>query len=112
MTSFHNLIDIFVGLFLLLFSICLIIFPPKFGHEFYGIITKQTLKNETSWKMGQKRFALCLLLIGAIFLVIGNTSLRNTIPGYAKFCLLIVLWTISKYLVEKTLTLKNRQVNI
>lgn len=106
MTSFHNFIDIGVGLFSVLFSLIILIFPPKFGSDFYGITTKQTLRDKTTWAAGQKLFALSLIAIGVLFILIGNTNLRDTIPAFAKFALLIGLWISSKYIVNKIIETK------
>lgn len=106
MTFFHQNIDILIGVFLLLISICTFVFPPKFGNVFYGVTTKWTLKNETIWAAGQKLFAISILIIGLIFLLIGILKLRTDIPSFAMVLLLIVLWSLSKYFVHKILERK------
>jgi uncharacterized membrane protein len=78
MRYFHQNIDSLVGIFLI--AICIFIFPPKFGSTFYGVTTKWTLKNETIWAVGQKLFAISIIIIGLIFFVIGNFNLREGIP--------------------------------
>ncbi len=106
MTFFHQNIDILIGAFLLLISICTFVFPPKFGNVFYGVTTKWMLKNETIWAAGQKLFAISILIIGLVFLVIGILKLRTDIPSFAMVLLLIVLWSLSKYFVHKILERK------
>ena len=103
MTNFHEYIDIYVGSFLILCSLCIFIFPPKFGNDFYGITTKRTLQNKTVWAAGQKLFAVSIIAIGAIYIIMGNLKLRDEIPDFVKFILLIGLWNLSKYIVDKTL---------
>ncbi len=111
MTNFHEYIDIYVGLFLILCSLCIFIFPPKFGNDFYGITTKRTLLNQTVWATGQKLFAVAIIAIGIIYIVLGNLKLRDEIPDFVKFILLIGLWKVSKYIVDKVLEKKYRQNN-
>ena len=106
MTFFHQNIDILVGVFLLLISICNFVFPPKFGNAFYGVTTKWTLKNETIWVAGQKLFAISIFIIGVVFLLIGILKLRIGVPSFLMFLLLIGLWTLSKYFVHKILERK------
>jgi len=106
MINFHEYVDIYVGLILILCSLCIFIFPPKFGNDFYGIITKRTLLNETVWVTGQKLFAVSIIAIGAIYIILGNLKLRDVIPDFVKFILLIGLWNLSKYIVDKVLEKK------
>ena len=106
MTFFHQNIDILVGVFLLLISICTFVFPPKFGNAFYGVTTKWTIKNETIWVAGQKLFAISILIIGLVFLLIGIFKLRTDIPSFLMILLLIRLWSLSKYFVHKILERK------
>ena len=103
MTNFHEYIDIYVGLFLILCSLCIFIFPPKFGNEFYGIPTKLTVQNETVWAVGQKLFAASIIVIGVIYIIMGNLKLREEIPNFVKVILLIGLWNLAKYVVHKAL---------
>ena len=106
MTFFHQHLDILVGTFLILCAICVFIIPPKFGNTFYGITTKWTLKNEAIWASGQKLFAISIILIGLIFLTIGNLKIREDIPSVFKVMLLIGLWSVSKLIVHKILEKK------
>ena len=106
MINFHSNIDSYVGLFLVLCSLCILILPPKYKNVFYGFTTKWTLKNEIVWAAGQKLFAISIILIGIIFLAIGNLKLGEGIPQFPKVLLLIALWTASKYFVHKALEKK------
>jgi uncharacterized membrane protein len=106
MTYFTLNIDSLVGLFLISIAICTIIFPPKFGNTFYGVITRWTLKNEIVWAVGHKLFAGSIIAIGLVFLVIGNSRLREAIPPFYMVLLLFGLWTLSKYFVQKILERK------
>ncbi len=106
MTFFHQHIDILVGTFLILCSLCIFIFPPKFGNEFYGVTTKWTLKNKTVWAEGQKLFAISIIIIGLIFFAIGNLKIREDIPSFSMVILFIGLWSLSKLIVHKILKIK------
>jgi uncharacterized membrane protein len=106
MKYFQQNIDILVSIFLITFSICTFIFPPKFGNSFYGITTKWTLKNETVWAAGQKLFAISIIIIGLIFFVISNFNIREDFPSFSMVLLLIGLWSLSKYFVHKILERK------
>ena len=106
MTNFHEYIDIYVGLFLILCALCIFIFPPKFGNDFYGITTKRTLQNKTAWATGQKLFAVSIFAIGTIYIIMGKLKLLDEIPDFVKFIMLIGLWNLSKCIVDKILTKK------
>ena len=97
-------IEIYGGLFLILWSLAIFIFPPKFGNFFFGVCTKGTMKNALAWANGQKLFAVSTLIIGIIFLGLGSFIKINE-PNHPFFfvLLLIGLWNISKYLVNKYL---------
>lgn len=109
MTFFHQNIDTLIGIFLLIISLSLFVFPPKFGNTFYGVTTHWTRKNETIWATGQKLFAISIFLMGSVFLIIGMLKLRADIPSFTMVFLLIVLWVMSKYLVDKILERKYAQ---
>ena len=106
MTFFHQHIDTLVGVFLILCSLSILIFPPKFGNKFYGITTKWTIKNESVWASGQKLFAISVIIIGLAFCVIGNLKIREEIPSPTMFFILVALWMASKYFVHKILQKK------
>ncbi|MBA2248905.1 MAG: SdpI family protein [Chitinophagaceae bacterium] len=82
------------------------IFPPKFGNIWFGICTFWTMKNTGLWKYGQKLFAVSLFIIGLIFSILGGLKIDNAISPFTMFALLIVLWTISKFIVHKILARK------
>src|SRR5258706_9429059 len=106
MTYFDKNIDIIGGLFLILFAILMLVFPPKFGNVYYGVTTKWTLKNENIWATGQTLFAISIAAIGLLFFAIGNFKLHETIPSFSMLILLIGLWGLSKYIVHKILEKK------
>jgi len=106
MTYFHLNIYIYIGIFLVLSSVCIFIFPPKFSNVFYGVTTKRTLKSATVWATAQKLFAISIIIIGLIFFVIGNLKLPEEIPSFSMVILLIGLWNLSKYFVHKILERK------
>ena len=106
MTYFDKNIDVIGGLFLILFAILILAFPPKFGNVYYGVTTKWTLKNETIWATGQRLFAISIIIIGLLFFVIGNLKLHEDIPSSLMVILLIGLWGLSKYIVHNILEKK------
>ena len=103
MTNFHENIDLYVGLLLILCSVAIFVFPPKFGNVFYGITTKWTMKNGSVWAAGQRLFAISISLMGIIFMIIGSLKIREQIPAFIMVLLLIGLWNSSKYIVHKAL---------
>lgn len=107
MLTFHNYISFISGLIFILYSIAIILFPPKFGNIFYGFRTKWTMKNKVTWYDGQKLFAVSLIITGLIFSILGGLKIDDNIPPYAMFALLIILWTLSKFIVHKILAKKH-----
>ncbi len=67
---------------LIILSIIILVFPPKFGNQFYGIRTNQTLLSEATWAKGQKLFAISILGIGFIFSILGSFKLPGKNPKY------------------------------
>jgi uncharacterized membrane protein len=106
MLTFHNYISFIGGLIFILYSIAIILFPPKFGSIFYGIRTKWTMRNKVTWHHGQKLFAVSVFMIGLIFSILGGLKIDDGISGYGMFALLITLWALSKFIVHKVLIQK------
>jgi hypothetical protein len=107
MLTFHNYISFISGLVFILYSIAVILFPPKFDNIFfYGFSTKWTTKTETTWHEGQKLFAVSLIITGLIFSILGGLKIDDNIPPYGMYALLIILWTLSKFVVHKILAKK------
>jgi uncharacterized membrane protein len=106
MLTFHNYISLISGLIFILYSIVIILFPPGFGNSFYGVHTKWTMKNKVTWNYGQKLFAVSLIIIGLIFSIAGASKIDSDIPPYAMFVLLVILWSLSKFIVHKLLAKK------
>lgn len=104
MSIFHEYLTTGVGLLLILCAVALLVFPPKYGNQRYGIQTNWTIKSATLWAEGQKLFAFSILGIGSIFVIIGSLKLQDSIPNYAMVLVLYVLWTISKAIVHKILS--------
>lgn len=104
MTIFHEYLNLGVGLLLILCSVILFVFPPKFGNQSYGIRTSWTIKSATLWTEGQKLFAFSILGIGSIFVIIGSFKIQDKVPNFAMVLLLFALWTISKAIVHKILS--------
>ncbi len=60
----------------------------------------------TIWADGQKLFAVSGICIGFIFSILWIFKIHNELPNIAMFGILVVLWTISKYVVHKLLLKK------
>ena len=103
MTIYTGNIEIYGGLFLVLYSLAMFIFPPKFGNFFYGVCTKGTMQNAFAWAKGQKLFAVSLLAIGIIFFGLGSFIINDQVHPFFYVLLLIALCNISKYLINKYL---------
>jgi uncharacterized membrane protein len=110
MANFHENLDIYAGLFLILCSFAVIIFPPKFGNLFYGFRTKWTIKNKAAWAVGQNLYSVTTFGMGFIFLTIGSLKIHEEIPPYVMVLLLMVLWKTSKYFVDKYLSKKYPEI--
>ena len=102
----HEYLTLSIGLLLILLSIIILVFPPKFGNQFYGVCTPLTLKNAAIWTYGQKLFSISILCIGFIFCILGSFGIPNKIPDVAMFGILVALWTLSKFIVHRILSLK------
>jgi hypothetical protein len=64
------------------------------------------MKNKVTWDHGQKLFAVSLIITGLIFSILGGLKIDDNIPPYAMVALLIILWTLSKFIVHKILAKK------
>lgn len=106
MPNLHENIDRLAGLFLIVCSCAVIIFPPAFGNVFYGFTTRWTMKNEAVWADGQKLFARFIFGVGVCFFVVGSLKIREQIPSFVMVLLLIGFWNVSKYFVHKALSRK------
>ena len=106
MANFQWNTDMYVGFFLIICTMAILLFPPKFGNGYYGIATKWTKKNETIWAFGHKLFAVSILLIGLICLTIGSFKLHEAIPSFAMVFIIFVLWNISKFFIHMILANK------
>ncbi len=97
---------VIAGLYMLVFGIFTLFFPPKFNNVYYGVITKWTSLNLDSWKDGQKIFAYSYLCIGLLFLTLGFFKVQLTAHGFIFVLLIIVLHKFSIFLVDKKLAAK------
>ncbi|MDB5198833.1 MAG: hypothetical protein JWO92_796 [Chitinophagaceae bacterium] len=102
MTLFKNF-SVIIGLFLILYSIVLIVFPPTFGSYLYGVRTKVIMKNKTMWYEGQRLFAFSIGVIGIILSIIGFFKIDDRIQPFPIVIILIALWGLAKYFVHKNL---------
>ena len=75
LTNFY----VIIGLSLMLLGIVMLIFPPKFGSTLYGVRTKITMKNSTTWIRGQKLFACSILAFGVIFSIFSVIRIEGII---------------------------------
>jgi len=71
MPNFHEYLDHYVGVFLILCGLCVIFFPPKFGNVYYDFVTSLTVKNVELLIIGQKLFAISTIIMGVIFFTLG-----------------------------------------
>ncbi len=101
-----NNLYVIVGLSLILLAIVMLIFPPKFGNFFYGVRTKITMKNTTSWANGQKLFAYSILIFGVTFSIFSFLKIEGIIKPVPMFIFFIALWKLAEYLVHKSLANK------
>ena len=83
MPNFHEYLDHYVGVFLILCGLCVIFFPPKFGNVYYGFVTSLTVKNVELLIIGQKLFAISTIIMGVIFFYIRGFKNKGTNP---RFC--------------------------
>lgn len=102
----HEYLTFSIGLLLILLSIIILAFSPKFGNQFYGIHTNLTVKNATVWASEQKLFAISILSIGFIFTLLGSFGIPDKIPNIYMFGILVGLWILSKFFVHKILSKK------
>ena len=102
----HDYFTFAAGLLLIIYSLIILVLPPKFGNIFYGVRTIWTLKSNAIWAKGQRLFAIAIMLIGVIFSFLGSFKLPDQIPNNVMFLLLIALWTLSKYIIHKILSNK------
>ncbi len=90
----------------------MLVFPPKYKNYWYGINTKWTVFNEESWAVGQKLFAYCHIGMGLIFIIAGLFISVANVHGFSFVLLLIALWKMSTYFVNKKLSnLINDKIN-
>ena len=61
------------------------------------------MQNALVWAKGQKLFAGSTLIIGVVFMALGSLHISEKIPGFLPIILLIGLWNVSKYFINKTL---------
>ena len=95
-----------IGLGLLLYAILIIIFPPKFGNDRFGIFTKMTMRTKEIWLHGQRLLAYSLLIIGLIFLIISLIEIENKHQYFFSILLLFTYWKLTKYIIDKILLKK------
>ena len=97
---------VIIGILLILYALVILFFPPTFGSYFYGIRTKLTMKNKTIWASGQRLFGFSLIGIGFVFFIIGILKIDEKIQRFPMVIVLIGLWALAKYFVNKTLVNK------
>ena len=92
-----------IGLFLILFSIVLLFFPPKYGNSWYGVSTNVTMKNNVIWRAGQKLFSYAIFLIGLLYFILGFIKIDQVIAIFPNVMSLIAFWTLAKYIINTIL---------
>lgn len=92
---------------LMLMAVIMILLPPRFNNPWqYGIRTKNTIKNSTAWKEGQKIFAYMLFATAGVFSIF-SYFLNNDKKFYLiQLLLLIVFSKLIKIAVNKMLAKK------
>ena len=99
LTNFY----VIIGLCLMLLGIVMLIFPPKFGSFLYGVRTKVTMKNNTTWVRGQKLFAYSILVFGLIFSIFSVIRVEGIIKPGPMVLFFIGLWKLTEYFVHRYL---------
>jgi hypothetical protein len=60
-----------MGLALIIYGVVIVLFPPKYGDDIFGIYTKITMRTKDIWLRGQKLLAHSLLSMGLIYVITG-----------------------------------------
>lgn len=94
-----------VGLFLIAYSLLVLLFPPKFLNFWYGIHTKMTKKNSVIWSAGQKLFAYAIFGIGLVSIVLSILHFKSE-DSPSPIIWIIGLWALSRFIVDKILEKK------
>jgi hypothetical protein len=58
-----------MGLALIIYGVVIVLFPPKYGDDIFGIYTKITMRTKDIWLRGQKLLAHSLLSMGLIYVI-------------------------------------------
>ncbi len=95
-----------MGLALIIYGIVIVLFPPKYGDDIFGIYTKITMRTKSIWLRGQKLLAYALISMGLIYVIIGSLKDRYQIRYTFGVISLIVFWKLTKYLINKFLAKK------
>jgi hypothetical protein len=95
-----------MGLVLILYGILIILFPPKYGSNMFGIFTKITIRTKDIWLHGQKLYAYALIILGLIYLFL--TIIRNIyqLKYLVGVILLIVFLKLTRFSINIILTKK------
>lgn len=95
-----------IGLVLIIYGILILLFPPKFESNMFGISTKMTMKNKDIWLHGQKLLAYALLAMGFIYIILSILQLLVIIQYWVLVILFMVFWVLTKFSINKILSKK------
>lgn len=102
------MINLIFGICLILTSLIIIIFPPKFGKRILSLRTKQTLRKEETWSYGQKLFSIALTVIGIIYLILAFFDFPRGGQFFGVIFVLIALiaYKLSIFIIDKIILKK------
>jgi uncharacterized membrane protein len=93
-------------LVLVIYSVLILVSPPKFDNKFYGVSTNWTIKNAAIWAAGQKLFGMAILMIGIIVLLLKYVYTSQQISNIQITLIIYVLAGLSRFVVHKVLSRK------
>ena len=95
-----------IGIALLLYGILIILFPPKYGDDMFGILTKMTMRNKDAWVHGQKLFAYALMAMALIFIILSILKNLYNFDYLISLFIFFASWILTKYAINRILIKK------
>jgi uncharacterized membrane protein len=95
-----------VGLAFIMYGILILLFPPKYGDDIFGIYTKITMRTKDIWLHGQKLFAYALITMGLVYFTFSILENSYQIKYTIGVISIMVFWKWTKYLINKFLANK------
>ncbi|TDG35057.1 hypothetical protein EZJ43_15130 [Pedobacter changchengzhani] len=99
------------GVLTLFWGLLMVIFPPNFSNNFFGIKTKWTTKNLNTWIYGQKVFSFILILLGLLFTITSLTVIGANTTTFISVLFLVFSWQVSKFVGHKIIAGKFPELN-